>query len=178
MIKNLAELDALVEIEHKKHKYSDFGFSFYKNHRPGEGHFLVSCKFNSAQLEYRREVNKENVSLLRDGDSIVVRIDEGLVQSVSINERYYTNPETSVLKEFKSALGIQENEDIDSEKRQVIKFGEHAYSAALKYLKTRIPDAINLIEGYFSRSLLPPESQPALRTNEEILARFNLHIPD
>lgn len=178
MVKNLAELDSLVEIEHKKFKNPDFKFNFYKSHRPGEGYFTVSCKFNGAELEYRHEVDKENVSLIRDGDSITVRIEKMVVQSILINERHYVNPETSALKGLRESSDLPVYKEADLEKKQAVEFGKRAYSAVLKYFKTRIPNEVNLMDQYFSRSLLTPEAQPMFRTNKEILARFNLHIPD
>ncbi len=148
---------------------------------PGQGEFTITGCLNGASIEYRHKRDDGsaiggpiNLKLLKDGDSIIIKAKKDGVFSMNVNDRRYDKPGTlmSALEEdeFLPKPDFADNSEMD----EVFEFGKKAIYSVRAAIERYVPGALDLIEGYFSRSLLPPEENPDLRTNAEIFAKFNL----
>ncbi|MEM2916414.1 MAG: hypothetical protein QXT19_03610 [Candidatus Woesearchaeota archaeon] len=177
---SLKALDDLVKKEIKKIKLRNgFTISFTEIPTyPGQGSFEIKGKLNDADLRYCHSYHSisgpVSLTLMKDGDSIIINADAEGINSVTVNDRRYDSGRYSLFQiedTYKCVPAYSEN---DLEKEDAFEFGRKALEAAKRKIALNAPGALELIEGYCSRTLLPPEENPNLRTNAEIFAKFKL----
>ncbi|MEM4254176.1 MAG: hypothetical protein QXR48_02205 [Candidatus Woesearchaeota archaeon] len=177
---SLKVLDELVKKEIKKIRLRNgFTISFSDMPTyPGQGSFEITGKLNGADIRYRHQYHSlsgpVSLHLMKDGDSIIINADAEGINSVMVNDRRYDSGKYcffEVEDTFQCVPAYSEN---DLEKEDAFEFGRKALEAAKRKIALNAPGALELIEGYCSRTLLPPEENPNLRTNAEIFAKFKL----
>ncbi len=92
---------------------------------------------------------------------------------MNVNDRRYDKPGTLIASLDEDELLSKPFID-DSEMQEAFEFGEKALYSVKAAIERYVPNVLTLMDGYFSRSLLPPEENPNLRSNAEIFAKFRL----
>ncbi len=164
MINNLNSLDDLVEKKAKKVTCRGFDVQFRRlNSNPGHGELVIKGTFNDAEFSYSKDLDFTQLNLKKDGESVSIKEMKGSLMHVCVNDKYY----------FSHDLG----EVIPTgERPEAFEFGENALNAIQEYLKQKAPEAVQLMEGYVSRTLMVPDARPEFRSNKEIFDKFDLRV--
>jgi hypothetical protein len=171
-MKSLKSLDDFVRDELKKIEKNGFEVYFSASESyPGQGHFTIKGVINSSKADYRIEFNNTiYLNLCLDGDSVIVHYSKGNADSINVNGRRYYRK--LLCEEMAEELSLANENDSETERKEALEFASKAIASTQKVLAQRIPALMKLIEDYYSRSMLPPEDHPDLRSNAEIFAKF------
>jgi len=142
---------------------------FHKPRAPGDGYFYAEGRINDMKFSYQHGAEDIEIILKDKDDIIYIEADEGEVYTVFVNDREYNRACECDPEKWKPL-------DEDAETTQAIEFGIEKLKDVREYLKEKVPEFLCLIDGYFSRSLLPLEDQPAIRSNEEIFEKFSAKL--
>jgi hypothetical protein len=173
-------------------KCGGYAIRFYApDYKQGQGSFTIEGRLNNASLEYRTEYpDRIDFTLKKDGDTITVSAERNAVNRVQVNDRHYLEANGSIGQSIenlavnmvsiadehageiiKKELG-KKNPDKTQESAEAIEFGKNALNAVTAAIELYLPGALKLIDSYYTRSIVPPEQNPNMRTNAEIFEKF------
>ncbi|MEK6849292.1 MAG: hypothetical protein AABY01_01840, partial [Nanoarchaeota archaeon] len=188
---SLKSLDELIKMEAgkvvlpKKWKAS---FSSYGT--PGDGTFYVEGFMNNFAFSYNVKTEEAvSLELKQDADIISVTGKKGVVELMRLNDLTYFNNDKSLSKaiddfhkvvaeEMDMPVPVRRQSEHDVEQAEALRFGQQALNAVKKYVQLEAPALTNLMNGYFSRSLMDFSAQPGMKTNKEIFDCFNLRLSE
>jgi len=166
VINNLNSLDDLVEKKVKKLKHKGFDIDFRRlNSNPGHGEFTIKGRFNEAEFSYSQDLNFSNLNLKKEGDTVTIKAMEGELMHVCVNDKFYFS------HDVREVIPTGEHPE-------AFEFGKDALSAVKEYLKQKTPEAVQLMDGYISRTLMVPDARPEFRSNKDIFDKFDLDVKD
>lgn len=170
-------LDKLVDEEMKKVPLPPtWNAGFTQSYaEPGQGHFTVTGEFNNARFIYTIEyTGRLCVNMQKDDNTLIVHATKDRFEDIKVNDRYYSAPLPGAMKKDYS---WQTKTEAEEDRDEALAFGERMLDSIGKYLQKTVPQLMELIlNGYYSRGLMTPESQPQNRSNAEIFAKFDLSV--
>jgi hypothetical protein len=113
-----------------------------------------------------------HINLQKHGNILQIYADKDGIQHISVNDRNYNTP----LPGAKKKESWETKTESEDERDDALTFGKEVLDAVEKYLQNKVPALMELINGYYSRSLMAPESQPQYRSNKEIFDKFDLTL--
>jgi hypothetical protein len=166
------KLDERVEVEMRRQIIvPGVEFDFYRGRIPGRGCFEIFGAINGASFDYSRERREIFLTLAKGDDVINVHSDGKIVTAVYVNDREYYNPEAPNCGTRERWQPLTEAEE---EASRAVNLGKMALEDVHEHLKKLVPGVVNLMDKYFSRTLVPVDDLIDARPTPDIFANFNL----
>jgi hypothetical protein len=168
------ELDKLVQKEIKKIQLpKGWKASFSKSKTPGRGSFEISGRWNNAKFKYEHEVDDEAYfTLKKEGEEIFINTDNGGIYSIDVNDCNYINPENAHCGPDKEPW--QEKTPQEIERDEALEFALKAVKNFSKHLEKVAKPLVDLMKGYYNRSLLHMEVRNMPHSHKDVYDKFNL----